>query len=107
MVEYDIKKGCFKNIEGDALQKMMQDVFGNAKREGDVLISSYGALRSIRVKVVSKTQLDLTTEANSPVTDDEILDTKRKLNEFVEKATGFDVKQRKARAQAKAKKGTL
>lgn len=107
MVEYDIKKGCFKNIEGDALEMMMRDVFGNVNRDGEELISSYGALRSIRVKVVSKTQMDLTTEAGNPVSDEDILNTKRKLNEFVEKATGFNSKQRMKRAQAKAKKGDL
>jgi len=107
MVEYDIKKGCFKNIEGEALGLMMQDVFGNVSREGDVLISSYGVMRSIRVKVMSKTQLDLTTEPSSTFTDEEVLNSKRKLNEFLEKATGFNAKQRMKRAQAKAKEGAL
>ena len=36
-----------------------------------------------------------------------ILDSKRKLNAFAEKATGFDAKARMKRAQAKAKKGEL
>lgn len=107
MVEYDIKKGCFKNIEGDALKMMMQNVFGNVDREGDVLISSYGVMRSIRVKVLSKTQMDLTTESSSTFTDEEVLNSKRKLNEFLEQATSFNAKQRMKRAQAKAKEGSL
>ncbi|MBR6911968.1 MAG: DUF5611 family protein, partial [Candidatus Methanomethylophilaceae archaeon] len=37
----------------------------------------------------------------------EILDSKRKLNVFAEKATGFDAKARMKRAQKKAKEGTL
>ena len=40
-------------------------------------------------------------------TDDEILDSKRKLNVFAEKATGFDAKARMKRAQKKAKEGKL
>ena len=43
-MEYDIKKGWFKNIEGDLLEKMMEDVFGNVKQEGDLLVSTYGVL---------------------------------------------------------------
>ncbi|MBO5547166.1 MAG: DUF5611 family protein, partial [Candidatus Methanomethylophilaceae archaeon] len=39
--------------------------------------------------------------------DDEIMDSKRKLNIFAEKATGFDAKARMKRAQKKAKEGTL
>ena len=106
-MEYDIKKGWYKNIEGPALEELMRGVFGNVSREGDALVSSYGALRSITVKVLSKTTLDLVTAAGSAASDEEILDTKRRLNEFVEKATGFNAKQRMKRAQQKAKEGSL
>ena len=104
-MEYDIKKGWYKNIEGPALEELMRSVFGNVSREGDALVSSYGALRSITVKVLSKTTLDLVTAAGSVVSDEEILDSKRRLNEFVEKATGFNAKQRMKRAQQKVKEG--
>lgn len=108
-VEYDIKKGWFKNIEGDLLEAMMRDVFGNVSREGDVLVSSYGVLDRIEVKVVSKTVLDITTvnKEGCAMDDDAILDSKRRLNEFAEKATGFDAKARMKRAQKKAKEGKL
>lgn len=108
-MEYDIKKGWFKNIEGDLLEKMMGDVFGNVKQEGDLLVSTYGVLDRIEVKVLAKDKLDIVTvnkdgyEAN----DDAILDSKRRLNEFAEKATGFDAKARMKRAQKKAKEGKL
>lgn len=106
-MEYDIKKGWYKNIEGPALEELMRGVFGNVSREGEALVSSYGALRSITVKVPSKTTLDLVTVAGGGSSDDDILDTKRRLNEFVEKATGFNAKQRMKRAQQKAKEGSL
>jgi hypothetical protein len=105
MVEYDIKKGWGKNIEGDLLEKMMKEVFGNCKKAGDMLVSSYGALARIEVKQMSNAVLHVVTEAGSPKDDAQILDTKRKLNTFVEKATGFDAKTRMKRAQEKAKKG--
>lgn len=108
MVDYDIKKGWFKNIEGDLLKDMMKEVFGNVTQKGDVLTSTYGVLESITVKVISKDKLEVATVSKSgQLADDEILDSKRKLNIFVEKATGFNAKTRMKRAQAKAKKGEL
>jgi len=105
-MEYDIKKGWFKNIEGDLLEKMMKEVFGNVSKKGDALVSSYGVLESITVKVIAKDKLDISTvNKQGKMADDEILDSKRKLNAFAEKATGFDAKARMKRAQAKAKGG--
>lgn len=108
MVEYDIKKGWFKNIEGDLLKEMMKNVFGNVSQKGDSLVSSYGVLESITVRVIGKDKMEVATAGRSgSMSDDEILDSKRKLNIFVEKATGFDAKARMKRAQAKAKDGKL
>ncbi len=108
-MEYDIKRGWFKNIEGDLLEKMMADVFGNVTKEGDLLVSTYGVLDRIEVKVLTKDKLDIVTVNKEGATadDDAILDSKRRLNEFAEKATGFDAKARMKRAQKKAKEGTL
>ena len=108
MVEYDIKKGWFKNIEGDLLKKMMEECFGNVSQKGDALVSSFGVLESINVKVIGKDKMEVvTTSKEGKMTDDDILNSKRKLNAFVEKATGFDAKARMKRAQAKAKEGNL
>jgi hypothetical protein len=111
MVEYDIKKGWYKNIEGDLLEALMKSTFGNVSKEGAHLLSSYGVLESIEVKVLAKDKLEVTT-ANVPgdpkdLKDSDILDSKRKLNVFIEAATGFDAKARMKRAQAKAKAGEL
>ena len=99
-MEYDIKRGWFKNIEGDLLEQMMAQVFGNVKKEGDLLVSTYGVLDRIEVKILAKDKL-------AAASDEAILDSKRRLNEFAEKATGFDAKARMKRAQKKAKEGTL
>ena len=108
-MEYDIKRGWFKNIEGDLLEQMMAQVFGNVAKEGDLLVSSYGVLERIEVKVLTKDKLDIATvnKEGAMASDDAILDSKRRLNEFAEKATGFDAKARMKRAQKKAKEGTL
>ena len=114
-MDYDIKKGWMKNIEGDLLPKMMEEIFGNVQCQGDTFVSSYGVMAKISVKIVSKDIMDITVENIPDITskysgaalDEAILDSKRKLNIFAEKATGFDVKARKKRAQDKAKKGLL
>ncbi|MCL1983995.1 MAG: DUF5611 family protein [Methanomassiliicoccaceae archaeon] len=107
MAEFDIKKGWGKNVEGDLLEKMMNDVFGNCKKDGDMLVSSYGVLTRIEVKKLGPASLHVVTESGDAKDDAQILDAKRKLNVFVEKATGFDAKARMKRAQQKAKKGEL
>ena len=108
-MEYDIKRGWFKNIEGDLLEKMMADVFGDVRKEGDVLVSSYGVLDRIEVKVISKDKLEIVTVNKEGCSSDDeaILDRKRRLNQFAEQATGFDAKARMKRAQKKAKEGKL
>lgn len=108
-MEYDIKRGWFKNIEGDLLEQMMAQVFGNVKKEGDLLVSAYGVLDRIEVKILAKDKLDIATvnKEGAAASDEAILDSKRRLNEFAEKATGFDAKARMKRAQKKAKEGTL
>ena len=107
-MEYDIKKGWFKNVEGDLLRDLMKEVFGNVSSEGGKLVSSYGVLARIEVEIVSKDKMEISTVNKEGKLDDAtILDSKRKLNAFAEKATGFDAKARMKRAQAKAKKGEL
>jgi len=107
-MDFDIKRGCYSNVEGENLPKLMKEVFGDVKKEGDVYVSAYGIMTRIEVKVVSKERLDIVTvNRTGAMTDEEILESKRKLNEFAFKATGFDAKARMKRAQKKAKEGKL
>ncbi len=103
-MDYDIKKGWYKNIEGDGLKNLMKEVFGSVTEEKDMLVSSYGVLARIEVQVVAKDSMNIiTTNKKGTFSDEEILDSKRKLNIFAEKATGFNAKARMKRAQDKAK----
>ncbi len=107
-MDYDIKKGWFKNIEGDLLAQLMEEVFGNVTSEGETLVSSYGVMDRIEVQVLAKDKMTIVTvNKDGPVSDDDILDSKRRLNVFAEKAIGFDAKARMKRAQKKAKEGKL
>ncbi len=104
-MDYDIKKGWHKNIEDDGLKNLMKEVFGSVSEEKDILVSSYGVLARIEVQVLTKSSMTIVTvNKQGKFSDEEILDSKRKLNTFAEKATGFNAKTRAKRAQDKAKK---
>lgn len=110
MTEFDIKRGFYGKLEGDGLGKVMESVFGNVREEGGSFVSKYGVMSRIEAKTISKTQMMLRTENVEDfknLSDEEILDSKRALNRFLEAATGFTAKQRMDRAKKKAKEGKL
>jgi hypothetical protein len=106
-MEYDIKKGHYSSIEGDLLKEIMSSVFGNVKAEGDKLVSSFGAISRVEVKVLSKTAMDIssTTDKTAPI--EVQTETVKQWNKFLENATGFTSKERSKRLQKKAKEGKL
>jgi hypothetical protein len=106
-MEYDIKRGHFKNIEGDGLKNLMIEIFGDATEINGAIITNFGAMKELRVKVVDRSILSVETESEMDVSDDVAIDTIRRFNEFLEAATGFNSKQRKDRLNKKAKKGKL
>jgi hypothetical protein len=106
MEKLDIKRGNFEKVEGDNLFKLMKEVFGNCDKADDWCISNYGAMQPIRAKVLSKSEMtiEITTVQ---IPEDQVLDTMKKRNFFLEEATGFTSKQRLKRLKDKAKKGSL
>lgn len=106
-MDYDIKKGNYGNLEGDGLKKMMESAFGTVKAEADILVSSYGAMTRIEVKLISKTLMDISAVTDRNASPDLAADTIKKWNEFLEQATGFSSKERRNRLQKKAKDGKL
>ncbi len=106
-MEYDIKKGNYGNLEGDGLRQMMESTFGSAKMEGDVCVSTYGAMTRIEVEVKSKTLLDINTVTNKEAPVDLATETIKKWNAFLEHVTGFTSKERRNRLQKRAKEGKL
>jgi len=106
METLDIKRGKFKDIDGDGLPNKMKEIFGNHERDGEWHVSRYGALDPIKIKILSNKELamEITTKK---IPDDQVLDTVRKRNEFLEYATGFTSKERLKRLKKKAKEGTL
>ncbi|NLX47891.1 MAG: DUF5611 family protein [Euryarchaeota archaeon] len=106
-MDYDIKKGNYKNLEGDGLKNMMEAAFGTVTVEGGSLISSYGAMTRIEVRLISKTSLDINTVTDRSASPELAGDTIKKWNEFLERVTGFNSKERRSRLQKKAKDGKL
>ena len=106
MEEMDVKRGLGSNIEGEKLGELMKEIFGNVEKDGDWFVSKYGAMQPIRTKLSTKSSLSMEI-VTVKVPDDEVLGTMRKRNTFLERATGFNSKQRLKRMKAKAKKGGL
>lgn len=97
MNEYDIKRGHFDKIEGDKLETLMKDSFGNVSKKGDKLISNFGAMEAITVWCSGKKSICVETKMNTKVDDKTASDTIRMYNQFLERATGFTAKERRKR----------
>jgi hypothetical protein len=106
-MDYDIKKGHFGNVEGDGLKNIVNDIFGNAKMEGDLIVSTFGALERLETKVAGKTTLFVCTKMRTDVSPEVGADTVKRYNQFLERATGLTSKERGKRLQKKAKEGKL
>ena len=106
-MDYDIKKGHASLLEGDGLRGILEEVFGSVKEKEGLLVTSYGALSSIEAKLLSKNTLMVNTTSNPDVDDNIASETIRRYNTFLERATGFNSKQRRDRLQKKAKDGKL
>lgn len=104
MKEYDIRRGHFKNIEGDKLKNLMESTFGQVDIEGNKLKAHYGALQPLTTWVEGKDVLCVETQMNQDVADDVINETIQRYNKFLEEATGFTSKERIKRAKKKVEK---
>ena len=107
MIEQDIKRGNFKNIEGEKLINMLEEIFGTeyvSKEEGKYYVN-YGALSPLTIWVKDKSTLMVDTIMDPGVDIEKGLDSRKKYNKFLDVATGFNAKARTKRLKDKAKKG--
>ena len=107
MQDYDIKRGHWKNIDGDLLTKVVKDIFGNARSSKGTVTASYKALKKLTVSMEGKSILRVDTQMTQDVSDEDAMDTISKYNEFLLRATGFTSKERKKKLNKKAKDGKL
>jgi hypothetical protein len=106
-MDYEVKKGHGKELEGDGLRKITEEVFGSAKIEGDMVVSKYGAMTHLEAKVKDKATITVNTSTDTKASVEVAADTIKQYNAFLEKATGFTSKERRTRLQKKAKEGKL
>jgi hypothetical protein len=105
MRDYELRRGHWKNVEGEKLLHLMQDVFGETQKVGaGYQVENWGALTRLYCEVLGKTHLRVDTVMNPKVGNDDAQKTLRAYNDFLELATGYNAKERGKRAQAEAKK---
>jgi hypothetical protein len=106
-MDYDVKKGHGKELEGDGLRKIAEEVFGSAKVEGDMVVSKYGAMTHLEAKVKDKSNVTVNTVTDTKASVELAAETIKQYNVFMERVTGFTSKERRTRLQKKAKEGKL
>ena len=109
MTVQDIKRGHWKAIDGDGLRNLMETHFdASVQVDGEGWHEvEYGALRPLRVKMLSKAEMEVLTVSDPDVPNEVASESIRRYNKFLEAATGFNSKQRSKRLQKKAKEGKL
>ncbi|MDH3365381.1 MAG: DUF5611 family protein [Thermoplasmata archaeon] len=103
MSEYEVKRGHQENISPEKLKAHMTEVFGKVDQRGDKYVSSFGALKELRAWQGGKNILCVETDMDPTVEDEVAQKTIKAYNAFLERATGFNAKERGKRAQKKAK----
>ncbi len=109
MTVQDIKRGHWRVVDGDGLKNLMEDFFDtpvSVEDDGWHLVE-YGALKPLKVKMNSKSELEVITISDPDVANDVASESIRRYNKFLEAATGFNTKQRSKRLQKKAKEGKM
>ena len=107
MQTFDIKRGHFRNLENNGLEKIMEKAFGDVAIEGDKLKANYGAMKPITFWIKNKKELCIDIVTDKDVNDEVALKTIKAKNDFLLMATGFSTKERSKRLQKKAKEGKL
>lgn len=109
MTVQDIKRGHWKVVDGDGLKDIMEEQFQVPVQVDDDgwHMVEYGALKPLKVKVLSKSEMEILTTSNPDVSNEEASESIRRYNKFLEAATGFNSKERKKRLNKKAKEGKL
>jgi hypothetical protein len=109
MTVQDIKRGHWRTYEDKGIKGLLEEHFDtsvNVDDDGWHLVE-YGALKPLRVKMLSNTELEVLTEADPSVEPDVARESVSRYNRFLEAATGFNSKKRSKRLQKKAKEGKL
>ncbi len=103
MNTYPLRRGHFKQIEGVRLKDVMEMSFGPVTEEDGKFVASYGALARVVAWTDGKSVF-VDTTTNPSVDDETAVSTRERWNAFLERATGYNAKQRAKKIQEAAKK---
>jgi hypothetical protein len=106
-MEFDVKKGHGASMEGDGLKNLMKEMFGKVDEENGSYVASFGATTRFEVKLLNKNAISVISTSDKGASTEAMVESNRKYNEFMERATGFNAKERSKRLQKKAKEGKL
>lgn len=109
MTVQDIKRGHWRVVDGDGLKGLMEEHFETSVSVDDDgwHMVEYGGLKPLKVKMHSKSELEVITISNPDVDDAVARESIRRYNQFLMAATGFSSKERSKRLQKKVKAGKL
>ena len=103
LMDYSFKRGFKPDLE--RIQKALEEEFPTEiTQEDGKLLLSYGALKSICVSITGK-KLTVTTESVLGADDVVAMDTNKRFRNFLEKATGYNAKQRLQMAKKEVTRG--
>ena len=95
---YDIKRGHGKNIEGGKLGEVLRSSFGNSKDLGGGKFEATVGPMVVTTWIEGKDKLRFDSNQPTQIDDETATKVIRARNKFLDAATGFNFKQRKARA---------
>ncbi len=99
-MDYSFKRGFKPDL--DRIKEVLEEQFPvEIKQEGSKLSLSFGALKCLCTWIENK-KLCVTTESESGISDDLVLDTNKRYRKFLEAATGYTAKQRMQMAKKEA-----
>ncbi|MCJ2531641.1 MAG: DUF5611 family protein [Candidatus Thermoplasmatota archaeon] len=96
MQAYDIKRGHARTLEGGGFQTILEDCYDSVAEEDAGFLVRHGAIQEMRVWVEGN-RLHVEMAMDTQVDDATAADTIRAHNAFLERATGFNAKQRRKR----------
>lgn len=101
-MDYSFKRGFKRDME--RIRSVLEEEFsGEMKEDSGAISFSFGAFKSISVKIEGK-KLSVITESDPSAPDQVILDTNKRFRNFLEKATGYTAKQRLQMAKKEVSK---
>jgi hypothetical protein len=99
--KYPMRASARSQLDLERLQSLCRTHFDEARRDGDAVVSRYGAIEEIRTWPEGK-ELAVDMRMNAKVEESVARETIRRYNQFLEDATGFNAKERAKRLRKSA-----